>query len=220
MNWFVIAIIAVVIVIVLLSRKTSSDKERREDYLQEMKSFLDGPLEALAGYENSYRIPFLYKGRAFEFLDIEEPGFKSLERKAFLKIKTSVDLTINMTERARDTVRSGIVQVSELSNRINNVVETPEKLKRFEISTNNINKVNELFANDKIVDIFGKFMSIDRRGQPIMALKIQDGVITLEFYSDVALAPNLYDLKHNVSSLEGYLARLLILVEAVERRNR
>ena len=220
MNGWIVAIIifSVAGIIFLSSKNTPIRKKTREDFLEELRKFLEGRLEPLAHFENSYRIAFDFEGRAFEFEHIEDKGFEKVHYKAFLKTKTPTDFILNFTEAARATIRSDIVQASNIKEPTVERVAIPKELKGFNIFSNHPVWVNGIFAYDKILDIFLDLRSKGPRGEPIMPIRVQDGVVSLEFYLGALLKPNLHDVHENVAKIENYLDRVALLAEAIEEQ--
>ena len=218
--WMIIFIIVAVVGIILLSGTTLLRKKTREEYLQELVQFLEGKLSPLEGYENSFRITFQYEGRAFEFQDIEDKGFAGLGHKAFLRTQTDSVLTLSFTEAARSGIRSNIVQASQISSKETSSLTIPEELKEFKIFTNQIKQAGALFFDDTILDIFVNYKQQDPHGHPLMPLRIQDGWLSLEFFSGINMHPNLFDLQNSVSKIERYLKHFLILAKVIEQNEK
>jgi len=217
MPWIIgFTVIAFAATIILLSDKTPLKKKTREKYLNELNEFLEGKLAALEDYRNSYHISFSYKEREFEFLDIENEGFKGSTYKGYLRTKTKSKLIINFTEKARTTIRTDIVKASEISKETISTVDVPRNLKMFNIYTNDIRKTNKLFHDHKFLDALTKYKHKNDRSCPVIPVKIQEGFLALEFYSDVTRKPSLYDIRHNVTEIDSYLDNLIVLVGAIE----
>ncbi len=216
--WIVIIIVAAVAGIILLSGKTPLRRKTREEYLRELAQFLEGQLSPLEGFENSFKILFQSAGRAFEFQDIEEKGFAGPGHKAFLRTKTDSHLTISFTEAARPTIRSNIVQASQIGEEEGSSLIIPRELKEFKIFTNNVKQANALFFDEKILDIFVNFKQLDPRGHSVVPFRVQDGWLSLEFFSGVEMQPSLFDLQHSVAKIEDYLKDFLFLAKAIEKK--
>jgi hypothetical protein len=75
--------------------------------------------------------------------------------------------------------------------------------------------VNEFFGDYKIVDIFADFKNL-QTGHPILPLRVQDGIISLEFYPTLTMKPNIFDLQHGVANIEQYLDKMLFLAKQIE----
>lgn len=218
MNLWIIAIVMIIVVgIILLSGKTSGlRKKTQEEYLKEFTKFVEGKCEPLPDYENSFRIIFDFEGRLFEFDGIEDKGLQETRYKAFLKTKTKSDLTVSLTEAPRATIRSTIVQASQISDQPIEAVVVPRELKQFSIFTNHVRELNALLADPKILDIFKHFKNTGPRGEPVMTLRIQDGWISLEFSSSVTIKPSWFELQQGVARIERYLDQMRILAKGVE----
>lgn len=218
--WIVVLILAAIVGIILLSGKTPSRRKTREEYLHELAQFLEGQFSLLEGFDNSFKITFQFGGRPFEFQDIEEKGFGGPGHKAFLRTKTDGNLTMNFTEAARPTIRSNIVQASQISEPEISSLTIPRELKEFKIFTNQVKKVNRLFADSKVLDVFINLKQLDPRGHPVMPFRIQDGWLSLEFFSGVEMQPSLFDLQHSVAKIEEYLKDFLFLAQAIEKKEK
>ena len=214
--WIIVIIVGFVLGIIVLSAHAPHKSKTRAEYLEGLSKFLEGQLTPLEGYEQGYKIQFNFEGLDFVFEDIEEEGFQEKVHKAFMKTKTQTNLTISFTEGARATIRSNIVKASEITDQPIEKLVIPKELKRFTIFTNNIEETNDLFANPRILRIFIHYANTGARGEPAMALKIQDGLIVLEFFSRVTMRPNLFDVMQSPAKIETELFHLIRLAKAVE----
>ena len=77
-------------------------------------------------------------------------------------------------------------------------------------------RTNEMLKDKKIASFFCELKNIDSRGCPSIALKIIDGVISLEFYSSKMFKPSLDVLKNDIASIENYLEKMLTIVKKLD----
>ncbi len=214
----ILLIVGLIVAIGFFSRESPYNENLRKKYLEAMADFLEGRLEKLQRYDNSYKISFFYKEKAFCFEDIEEPGFGRHTYKGYLKAPTPARLTLSFTEQSRSGMRSQISSLSEIAaggSQDKGRVDLPKALKEFQVYTNDPENANKLLADAGIVKVFAHFKNMDPRGHPVMSLEIIEGVVTLKFHPAEDLTPNLSGLKSNVSSIEGYLDELIPLIDKI-----
>jgi len=209
--------------IILLSGKSPLKKKKtREQFLQELAEFLEGTLEPIEDddYSNSFMIRFKYSGEDFVFEDIEKKGFKDKVYIAYLRVTAQSRLTLTFTEKERSTkIRTDIFIASDISSQQAErtvQLQVPKHLKDLKVFTNDATAANELFENGKISSIFKQFKSKDSRGYSLMPIEIVEGVVTLEFYSEKMLKPNLSILYDNVTSIDGFLDKLVLFVHELQ----
>lgn len=224
MNGFVILVIVLLLAgIILLSGPSKLDKRTREEYLKDLTKFLEGTLEPIEDelISNSFRIRFKFSNEDFIFEDWERKGFKEKIYSAYLIVKTSNRLTLKFSEKERSTkVRTDIFIASDVSSQeISRTthLQLPKHLKDLNVSTNDTTAANELLDEGKISSILKQFKSKDSRGYSFMPLKIVDGTVTLEFYSDKILKPNLVALYSDISSIDGYLKKMMVFVRELKK---
>lgn len=222
MNPLVVIVIAAMIIgIVYLSHLLMQNTGGRDRSLQKLADFLEGKLEPLEGFDNSYKIEFEHKGKSFVYEDVEDKGFSDVSHyRAFLKHKTSTPFVLSFTEKSRTQMRANIKSLQDVvrnpwGSKANDLA-TPKGLEEFTIFTNQIPQANELFANEQIVDIFVRYKNIDARGYPVMSLEIPDGTAVLRFHGEGELKPNLFDLRSNVASIEHHLDNMVVIIDKVE----
>ena len=208
--------------IILLSAKSPLEKKTREHFLQELADFLEGtlePIESDAG-ENSFRIKFRFKGEEFVYEDMEKQGFKDKVYKAYLKAKIPNKLTLTFTEKRRSTkIRTDIFIASEVStDYVNEYVQlrVPKYLKDLKVFTNDSVATNKIFEDNKTAAIFKKFKNVDNRGYPFLSIGIVEGEIILEFRSIKTCYPNVFDLRADVSSIDDYLEKLMVIIRKLK----
>ena len=230
MIWvFVIMIICFSAGIIFLGKSSPFRVKTRQEYLQEMASFIEGNLEPIPEKEDSFRIIFNFERNNFSFEDVVEKGFRGDINKAFLRKRIELIggkkdeplLFLVFTEKKKGAaVRSETLIVSDIPNDFfakNSKVQIPEVLVGFDVQTNNKKVINKLFANRKAVDIFKKYISRDHRGNLRSSLKIVDGYIILEFLDGDGTRSNLSSLKGDIPSLEDYLDDLIFIVDLIKK---
>ena len=217
-GFFILVVVLLLVGIIILSGPSQLKKRTREERLQDLAKFLEGTLEPIEdeGYSNSFRIRFKFSDEDFVFEDWEKQGFKDKVYMAYLKVKTPNCLTLNFSEKERSTkIRTDIFIASDVpSQQIGRTVQlqVPKHLNDLNVSTNDTTAANELLEVGKISSIFKQFKNKDSRGRSFMPIKIINGVVTLEFYSDKILKPNLLTLYSDISSIDGYLNKLMVFV--------
>lgn len=215
--WIILIIVTLVLGIILLSGKNvPAQKKNREEQLKEFAHFWEGTLLPLAGHEDSYSIAFKFDGREFEFEDIQDKGFKKVEYKGFLKTKTSTDYTLGFTEAPRSSIKSDIIQASHIKEPTTVTIAVPKELKAFSIFSNRPQWTNALFADYKILDFFLRVKGSGSRAEPIMPLRVQEGLISLEFATSQLMKANLDDVRQSAAKLEKFAAGLTALAKAIE----
>lgn len=204
--------------IIVLNAKTPGDKTTREQFLEELRAFLQGALEPIESDigTNSFRIKFQYKGQDFVYEDLEKKGFKGKDFKGYLKTKVPNKLTLTFTEAKRSTkIRSDIFLASEISSHyasdhIDLIV--PKFLQGLKIFTNDPGLTNEIFGDNKLSGVFKKYKNVDNRGYAFVSIGLVRGEIILEFRSVGTCYPNVYDLRGNIHSIDDHLERMMLLV--------
>ncbi|OGX08773.1 MAG: hypothetical protein A2Z88_00935 [Omnitrophica WOR_2 bacterium GWA2_47_8] len=220
MKWAVAVIVVLVLIIIVLAsmgRQMQKPKTRQE-YLEELADFLEGQLDAMTEYPDSFRISFKFENRDFEFQDLRQEGFNVVTYKGYLRTKTKGSLTINFTEKPRGAVRSQIVLASDIPTQKVEGLVVPKKLDKFNIFANDVFIANALFGNEAALSVLTKLRYQDDRGHPIMPLMIRDGWISLEFTPLITVKPNLSDLRDNVTLSDHYAAGLLLLADFIDRK--
>jgi len=226
MNVLVILIVVVLMAgIILLSGKSPLKKRRtRKQFLQELAEFLEGTLEPIEDdiYSNSFRIRFKYSGEDFVFEDFEKKGFKDKVYIAYLRVTAPSRLTLTFTEKERlSKIRTDIFIASDISSQQDGRtvrLQVPKHLNDLNVSTNDIAAANKLFEIGKISSILKQFKGMDSRGLSFMPIEIVDGVITMEFYSEKTLQPNLSTLYNDISSIEDYSNKLMVFVRNLHNK--
>jgi len=201
---FIIGIVVLILGVVLLSFNSPVKKKPRQQFLKELAGFVGGTGKAIEGKENCFQICFNFEGQDFIFEDIEEKGFETMLNKAYLKAKTPAYLTLNFTEKERSMrIKSDILVMSDIKDeqkRKEIKVRTPKELEKLKIFTDNPSAVNELFKDNKIVQIFNDFKNVDNRGSHSVSLKVTHGELILEFHSNESFYPSLAALHSHISS--------------------
>jgi len=226
MNGLMILIVVIFIAgIILLSGKSPLKKRKtREQFLQDLTNFLEGTLEPIEdeAHSNSFRIRFKFFGKDFVFEDIEKQGFKDKVYIAYLKVQTPSQLTLTFTEKKRSMkIVTDIFLASNISSKqVGQTVQlqVPKHLNDLNVFTNDTKAANELFEIGKISSIFRQFINMDSRGYSFMPIEIIDGVVTMEFYSEKTLHPNLSTLYGDISSIENYSNKLMVFVRNLQNK--
>lgn len=199
-------------------------ERKRLNALNALAHLLESSVQEMEGQENSFKIPFNYKGKEFVFEDIEEAGFHMQAfNRALLKLKTPVNLTIGFSERDLATVKDNLSSIEELRNPwMQNVgkVIVPKELIRFNISTNNHQLTSALLADTVVLKTFEKYKDTDSRGHPVMSLEVVEGFVILKLHTVGGIRPSLLNLYNNVSVIEQYLERLLTIGNKIEEFER
>jgi hypothetical protein len=224
MNGIIFLVIVLLVAGIILFSETSKVKKRtREQFHVDLAKYLEGALEPIedAAHPNSFRIRFKYSGEDFVFEDFEKEGFKDKVYNAHLKVKTPSKFTLTFTEKKRSSrIRSDIFFSSEISSQqaaSHIQLLVPKHLNDLNVFTNDGIMANKLFETGKVSSILKQLKNTDSRAYPYMPLEIVDGVIVLEFYSDKMLQPNLLVLYNDISSMEGYLEKMMVFVRALQR---
>ena len=207
---------------VLLSGHSPAKDRTREHFLKELAEFVEAKVEPTPGREDSFHCDFQFEGQPFSFEDLKESGFgNTLPRnKVYLKLKTTSRLNMTFSEREQKAVKGHIIMASQIPEReateyVN--VHVPSALKEFNIHTNLPAKANEFLGDGQVVSILAEFKNVNERGFSSLAIRILDGLISLEFYPSAALRPSLAKLYANTSSLEHYFHKLIVLKQKLER---
>ncbi len=217
MTWWIIAIIVLIVAgIIFLTGSSPLKKKTRQEYLEELSRFLEGQLSPLEEGTNNYQIAFKFEGRDFVYEDLEQEGFQEKVHKAFLKTQTKSSLTMDFTEEVRMTIKSRVVQASEISDKPIEKLNVPKSLKKFKIFANHIEKANALFDDPKALRIFTYYANTGLRGEAVMTLRLQTGLIILEFTSNMDMRPNLFELLHSPAKIEQDLRNLISLAKILE----
>ena len=196
-------------------------EKKRQNALHALAHLLESSVQEMGGYENSFRIPFQYKGRDFIFEDIEEAGFhEQTFSRSLLRMKSSVNLSLGFSESLIKTVKDDLTTIDELRNPwLQNVgkVIVPKELQRFNISSNNNQLASALLGDEDVLKIFEKFKDTDSRGHPVMSLEVVEGDLILKFHTVGGITPSLLNLYNNVSVIEQYLEKLLMVGNKIEQ---
>jgi len=224
MNGLIILIVVVLIAgIIILSGKSPLTKEKtREQFLQALAEFLEGTLEPIEDdmYPNSFRIRFNYSGEDFVFEDFEKQGFKDKVNIAYLRVTSPRRLTLTFTEKEHSTkIRTDLFMASDISSQRagqTTHLQVPKQLNDLNVFTNDIVAANWLFETRKVSSILKQFKGKDSQGYLFMPIGIIDGVITLEFYSEKNLQPNLSTLYRDISFIENYTSKLMVFIHKLQ----
>lgn len=214
--WIIGIVVVIVVAILILTGSSPMKAKTREDYLEELRRYLEGQLTPLTGDTPGYQVAFNFEGRDFIFEDIEQEGFQEKVHKAFLKTKINSPLAIRFTEGTRMTIRSTLVQVSDIKDNPIEQLSVPKELQKFKVTTNDIEKTNALFDDPKISKLFVHYFNTGLRGDPMMALRIQDDWLSLEFCEPHHMRPNLFDLMQAPAKIEHELFNMITLANTIE----
>ena len=227
MNGLIVLIVVILITgIILLSGKSPfKENKTREQFLKDLTKYLEGTLEPIEDdvFPNSFRIRFKFSGEDFVFEDFEKQGFKDKVYIAYLRVTAPGDLTLTFTEKERSTtIRTDIFIASDISSQQvgrTAQLQVPKHLNDLNVTTNDTAIANELFGTGKISSIFKQLKNMNSRGSSFMPIGIVNGVITLEFYSEKKFQPNLPALYSDISSIENYSNKLLVLVRKLKKKS-
>jgi len=212
-NLIVLGIIGLVIFIFI--KKDTSKSNNAKKYLKSMAKFLGQGKELQGDDAYPQRIDFIYEGKPFVFEHIEETvsGGKRIHR-ACLKAQTPLPLTLNFTERSRQSMRASLDSLLDVANpQALARIPLPKGLSDFELSANDGLKAVEVLSDDKIQKIFESFKNRDSVGHPVMSLEVVEGFVILQFHPPGGgLKPSLLNLQLNVSSIEEYIKKILPLI--------
>lgn len=207
--------------ILYLTHLLTQNKNNRDKTLQELADLLEGKLEPMEGFPNSFKIEFTYNGKPFVYEDIEDVLGNQPHYRGFLKYKTSTNLVLSFTEKSRTQMRSNVQSLQDVVsnpwgiNQVNDLVSPPD-LKEFTIFTNKTPQANTLLAHEGVVKVFARYKNVDVRGHPVMSLEIVEGVLLLRFHSSPELKPNLFDLRNNAASIEPHLDHMRVVIDRLE----
>lgn len=204
-----IVIILIVIVfaagIFLFTQASGVSSKTREEYLAEMANYLEGVLEPMEGQKESYQIKFKFDGFDVVYEDHILPGFRSPVNRAHIKIKQSGTLVLTFHERTQSQkiVSGKISMIHKVDvNEQRQSLKIPEKFKGFAIHTNNIERMNKIFSDQKFMAVLSKFKNTDSRGYLFMAVRLLDGEITLDLHNENRYYPSLLVIRKNLHLME------------------
>jgi len=213
---FIVIIGVIIVGIILLGNQSPVRKKSREEFLKELTEFLYGQSKQMEGEKNCCQISFNFEGQDFVFEDIEENLFGSISNKASLRTKTATHITLHFSEKEKSMrICSDVLIVSDIKEKSGQPsvqVQVPKGLEELKIMTSNPEEVNKFFEDKKVVQIFAAFKNINNRGGHSLALKIVEGEVILDFYSDNHFNPSLEILHKNIPSMEDYLDQMLLIV--------
>ena len=207
----VLIIILIFGALVFLNTSSSGREDVREKYLDDLARFLEGKKEKLEQPENSFKIIFHHDDREFVFEDIEDYGFQTSNYKGVLKRQTTSKLTMSFTERTKSMFRTDRQTVQDGWIDHSGEMRMGKPLDRFHLYTNNAEVAAGLISDSEVFNVFKGFMNVDMRGHPVMSLEIIEGVITLRFHPRGNLKPNLIDLRNNVTTIENFFDKLVLV---------
>jgi hypothetical protein len=215
MIWIIVAIIFFLAAVILFSGSVAVRTRTREEYLEDLAKYVNGTMEKIDQFENSCRIKFNFEGYDFIYEDFEDAGFKGAIYKAYLRLATPTELTINFTEKKpKTTFRSKVILTSELSDETvssKKKLKIPKELKKFNVHASMPDLVEMLFENKKFMKILCAYQNHNERGLPSLSWKITNGVISLEFKQDRLAHPSLEGLKNEIASLEIFAFELIMM---------
>jgi hypothetical protein len=205
----VLLVAGIIVAIMFLSRDSSDKQETREEYLKSLTKFVGGVQEPMEGHEDSYRIFFRHGGVKFIYEDVKEQGLGELVySRGYIRAPAPFMLNLTFLEKSKSSL---------ISRSSGGVVDLPEKLREFIVTTDKPVEVNKLFLLDDVVKVFAKFKDRDPRGHPVVSLDIKSGVLVLKLHStNEVIEPNILGLQCNVYSIEDYLDKMLIVIEGLE----
>ena len=208
--------------IVFLTIYATGKEKTLEEFLKSLAEYWEGDWGPINEYPNSYRVSFNFEGQSFVYEDAELPGFNGQIRRGYFKTQSNSKLSLQFTEIQRTTtvIQPDILLMSKIANKPipqTVTVKMPKKLKDFRVYTSDPQTVNTLMQDSKFVDILAEFKNLDHRGYPFLPIKIVDGMIVLELYSEKRYKPNRLALIENISLAEDYIEILLTLTQKLNR---
>jgi len=212
------AMFAAIIYLVVHSHQIKSN----EGFVKKMVAFLQGICDAqlikwtIAEDGHLFSIRFTFEAQEFILGAIEEKSFDKHIEKVYLKTMIPIPFILSFSELEGSMMtRLDMTIISQVDDPSlqKTAVNIPKGLKDLHIFTNDIAQTNKLFNDAKITRILLKFRNVNHRGHPFMALKIIDGIVSLEFYPSYEFVPSLPSLKNNVSLIEDYLVDLMDIVK-------
>ena len=222
MNVLIILVVAAMLgAIIFLSRGASGQQGKREEYLQGMARIFETNVEKVEGAENSFFLKFIYKGVEFWFEDMEDKDREDRRLyRGFLKARLPINLTLSFSEKMRTTIRGKVDSLIETaSSRAGGgqYIILPKALKKFGVFTNREKQAADLLADERVVKELARYQSVDSRGHPMMSWDIREGVVSLRFHFGTGLKPNLQEFHGNAGALEGYVQRMLVIVNKIKQ---
>jgi len=215
-GWIIAIVVVLVAGIVWMSRGPKDSAVLREKYLLSLTDYLEGRKEPLEGFNNSYRITFSHEGFEFNFEDIEDAGIRTTFYKGFLTVKSRSRLSLTFTEKEAATFRTKAKTIKDLSSgwgMDSVLVHLPPELKRFGVYTNDPPRAGKLVADSRVTGILADCSNEDKFGHPLMSMEIIDGMLILRFHPPGILKPTLYDLRHNVTTIDPFLDDMAYIVK-------
>jgi len=217
-----VVLVCVAIFAVVIFLTAGADAEgRRIRAMKTLADLMGGRVEKLEEQGNSFVVRFEYKGVPFIYEDIEEKGFGDQPfRRGLLKHQTASNLTMGFSERDMGAVKETVTSFADVHTPwVQNIgkVIVPPPLAKFSIFTNNATLANQLLADEQILKIFEKFKNMDSRGHPVMSLEVFEGVVQIKFHSTGGIKPSLFSLHNNVSSIDTYLDKIILVAEQIEK---
>ncbi len=222
MNPILVVIVVIFIGgILYLTNPFAETKETREQYLEKLRTFLEGRMEPVEGKESSHKIYFKYYERQFLYEDIIEVGFSKQVNNAYLKSTTNKDLDLNFEPFSKEgIIHTEALIVSKLNSSLFNEkikIKVPDELKVFKINTSDPIQAKVLIEDPKIGRILAYYKDSDVKGHHRMSLKIKKGVIIVNFHPAVMRHPSLFSLHSNIHHIEEHLEKLSVLAQAIDK---
>ena len=216
-------VIALLAGIFYLEAQSQSKKKPREQFLEELSQALEGRIEPMVDIKNSFRVSFTFNDKNFIFEDIEDEGFRETLYKAFLRVKTDTKFNLSFAEKkVRSVIRPDMIMTSQIPDEpfVPEVkLDLPNQFRSFETLTNNVEIVNKLFKNTKLLPFFLECRNVDSRGWPFMTFKIVDGFLILEFQAFGSAFPSLSVLYKDVRIMKNYLNPMCTIVDILNRKD-
>ncbi len=208
-----------IVAIIILNSNLFHKQDPRKRYLEALAKYLEGRLEVLTEPENSYRIHFDYEGHSFLYEDLVDLGFQTKFYKGYIKVPTPRRFTLSFTEKPRSSIKVNVKGLSDFTTLWaddSGPVRLPKELKEFNVFSNDPQKAIKLLEYEDVIEVFAQFKNLDPLGHPVMSLEIVEGVVTLRFHPPGELKPNISDLMNNVSIIDEYLDRLLVVIKRLK----
>jgi len=215
----IIIIVILIFAIIFLSGNSPFNEMPRDEFFRGLEKVLNAKLAPIEGKEDSFRIEFKFEEEDFIYEDVIQKGFRGDVNEAYLKVKMPSKFSLTFSERKKEAmIKSEVLMASEMvddPDRDAKRITLPKGFERLKAYTNDVALANKLFMDPKVAGIFSQFVNVDNRGCPSVSLKIIDGIVILEFHSSTSLNPNRRALRNNISSLENYCDKLLVVVKKI-----
>lgn len=192
----------------------------REDFIAKVEDYVEGEREPIGEFDEAYKVDFTFEGDKFSFEDSFVMGFNGPVRKVHLKCIVDNNFTLNFTEKqVNATVRSEMLLASEIPDELPDKgpqIKAAKEFDEFVIQTNDIPLTNKILNDKRVISVFMGYKNKDNRGRPYFSIKIMQGVIALHFHNSAILNPSLLALQSEVSTLENYIDKIMVIANKIK----